>query len=123
MHSPCRTLCSRAILSLHNPLQAVCVRAFRLQSSALCGLRSQDLQQLPDMKELQKQAGRDDVHVLLQASNAPIQGTSADVLKAALIQLHNKLAGPPYCCRLMLTVSTSGPLLSQTSPKPCAHTS
>jgi DNA polymerase I-like protein with 3'-5' exonuclease and polymerase domains len=65
------------------------------------------------MKGLQKEAGRDDVHVLLQASNAPIQGTSADVLKAALIQLHNKLAGPPYCCRLMLTVSTAWHLLSQ----------
>jgi DNA polymerase-1 len=56
------------------------------------------------MQGLQKRAGRDDAHVLLQASNAPIQGTSADLLKAALIQLHQQLSGPPYYCRLLLTV-------------------
>jgi hypothetical protein len=76
-----------------------------LQSPGLAGLRGvQDLSQLPDMQGLQKLAGRDDAHVLLAASNAPIQGTSADLLKAALIQLHQQLTGPPYCCRLMLTV-------------------
>jgi DNA polymerase I-like protein with 3'-5' exonuclease and polymerase domains len=57
------------------------------------------------MKGLQKLASRDDTHVLLQATNAPIQSTSADVLKAALIRLHDRLSQPPFCCRLLLTVS------------------
>lgn len=33
-----------------------------------------------------------------------LQGTSADVLKLALLQLHQKLTVPPYNCRLLLTV-------------------
>ena len=87
-------------------MSCVCCLHCCVQSHGLSSLRgTQDLAQLPDMKELQKLAGRDDVHVLLQATNAPIQGTSADVLKAALIQLHDKLAGPPHHCRLLLTVS------------------
>jgi hypothetical protein len=97
-------------------VSCVCCPCCCVQSHGLSSLRgTQDLAQLPDMKELQKLAGRDDVHVLLQATNAPIQGTSADVLKAALIQLHDKLAGPPHHCRLLLTVSAwneggSGPV-------------
>lgn len=80
-----------------------------LQSAALRGLRgAQALEEVPDMKGLQKHAGRADVHTLLQASNAPIQGTSADILKAALLQLHDRLVPAPYCCRLLLTVRANG---------------
>lgn len=76
-----------------------------MQSEGLRQLRGAvDLEAMPDMKGLQKLADREDVHTLLQASNAPIQSSSADVLKAALIQLHSMLGPPPYCCRLLLTV-------------------
>lgn len=33
-----------------------------------------------------------------------MQGTSADVLKLALLQLHQRLTVEPYNCRLVLTV-------------------
>jgi DNA polymerase-1 len=32
------------------------------------------------------------------------QGTSADILKVAMVELHRRLTGPPYNCRLLLTV-------------------
>lgn len=77
-----------------------------VQSEELRRLRGvQDLSQLPDMKELQRMASRDDAHVLLQATNAPIQSTSADAMKAALVELHTRLSQPPDSCRLLLTVS------------------
>lgn len=87
---------------------AVAVCCCCVQSPDLRSLRGRDLQQLPDMKELQKMAGRGDAHVLLQATNAPIQSSSADAMKAALIQLHDRLAGPPHHCSLLLTVGCRG---------------
>lgn len=49
------------------------------------------------------------LHVLcLLPNSAPpcwlAQGTSADVLKLALLELHQKLTVAPYNCRLVLTV-------------------
>lgn len=36
-----------------------------------------------------------------------MQGTSADILKVALLQLHLALAVPPWNCRILLTVHDS----------------
>jgi hypothetical protein len=35
------------------------------------------------------------------------QGTSADILKVALLELHNVLTAPPWSCRILLTVHDS----------------
>jgi DNA polymerase-1 len=36
-----------------------------------------------------------------------VQGTSADILKVALLQLHSVLTAPPWHCRILLTVHDS----------------
>ncbi|WIA08725.1 hypothetical protein OEZ85_008149 [Tetradesmus obliquus] len=83
-------------------------RLYSFSSPALQALRgSRELAALPDMKGLGRLASREDAEVLRQAGNAPIQGTSADILKVALLQLHSALAVPPWNCRILLTVHDS----------------
>eukprot|EP00775_Hariotina_reticulata_P003591 gene3591-3856_t len=79
-------------------------RLFRFQGGRLRQFFGQDLQQVPDLSGLKKLANRDDAHVLRQAGNAPVQGTSADILKVAMVELHRRLTPSPYNCRLLLTV-------------------
>ncbi|KAF6260996.1 hypothetical protein COO60DRAFT_1459402 [Scenedesmus sp. NREL 46B-D3] len=83
-------------------------RLFAFSSPALQALRgSRDPAALPDMRGLARMASREDAEALRQAGNAPIQGTSADILKIALLQLHSVLTAPPWSCRILLTVHDS----------------
>lgn len=90
---------------LASQYNACCCGCGCMQAQQLRALRGTPLEALPDAKALHKLArSGEDAHVLRQAGNAPIQSSSADILKAALVQLHSTLTLPPYNCRLLLTV-------------------
>ncbi len=75
-------------------------RYFNFASENLKALRGRD----PNEVDLSKLRMRDqyDAQLLRAAANAPIQGSSADIIKLAMIRLHELLKG--YQARLLLQV-------------------
>jgi DNA polymerase I len=74
-------------------------RYFQFESGSLRQLQGKDPQQI-DLAKLK--LGQYDSQLLRAAANAPIQGSSADIIKRAMIELHNIL--PDYQARLLLQV-------------------
>jgi DNA polymerase-1 len=75
-------------------------RYFNFNSESLRQLKGSD----PDSINLDRLKLRDqyDAQMLRQAANAPIQGSSADIIKIAMIRLHEILK--PYRANLLLQV-------------------
>lgn len=74
-------------------------RYFQFESSELKALRDRD----PDTIDLESlKPGRNDAGLLRAAANAPIQGSSADIIKRAMVKLAEVMQ--PYQARLLLQV-------------------
>ncbi|WP_223294460.1 DNA polymerase I [Geitlerinema sp. PCC 7407] len=74
-------------------------RYFQFESSELKALRDRD----PDTIDLESlKLGRNDAGLLRAAANAPIQGSSADIIKRAMVKLAEVMQ--PYQARLLLQV-------------------
>lgn len=74
-------------------------RYFQFESPELKDLRDRD----PDTIDLEKlKPGRNDAGLLRAAANAPIQGSSADIIKRAMVKLAEVMR--PYQARLLLQV-------------------
>lgn len=76
-------------------------RYFNFEGSSLRKLKGQAPQQI-DLESLPKKLSQNDATTLRQAANAPIQGSSADIIKMAMVKLHHLLQ--PYQARLLLQV-------------------
>jgi len=74
-------------------------RYFTFDSNALRGLKGRDPADI-DLDSIR--LGRNDAAQLRAAANAPIQGSSADIIKIAMVNLHQMLQ--PYQGRLLLQV-------------------
>ena len=74
-------------------------RYFNFEFDAIKRLRGKDPADI-DLSKLK--LGRYDAGLLRAAANAPIQGSSADIIKLAMVKLHAKLAD--YEARLLLQV-------------------
>ncbi|ERN42357.1 DNA polymerase I [Rubidibacter lacunae KORDI 51-2] len=74
-------------------------RYFTFESSRLQNLRGTDPSEI-DLASLR--LGRNDAESLRAAANAPIQGSSADIIKVAMVNLHEQLRA--YQARLLLQV-------------------
>ncbi len=83
-------------------VETVCGRRryFRFEGSSLRKLHGVDVEAI-DLDSL-KGLGLNDSSALRQAANAPIQGSSADIIKLAMIELHELLQG--YEAQLLLQV-------------------
>jgi DNA polymerase I len=75
-------------------------RHFKFEGGSLRKLHGADLEAI-DLDSL-KGLSMNDASALRQAANAPIQGSSADIIKLAMIELHRLLQG--YEARLLLQV-------------------
>ena len=75
-------------------------RYFEFEAISLKGLKKRPWDEIP-LEELQGNS-RNDAANLRAASNAPIQGSSADIIKVAMIELHEILKN--YQSRLLLQV-------------------
>jgi len=76
-------------------------RYFEFQGSSLQTLRGIDINSI-DLSQLGKKMGQNDAQLLRAAANAPIQGSSADIIKMAMVQVHQLLT--QYQSRLVLQV-------------------
>jgi DNA polymerase-1 len=75
-------------------------RYFNFTSDKLIRLRDKDPDEI-DLSKI-KSPGQYDAGLLRAAANAPIQGSSADIIKIAMVKLHELLKG--YQARLLLQV-------------------
>ncbi len=76
-------------------------RYFEFQGDSLIILKGVDINQI-DLTQLKKKMGQNDSQLLRAAANAPIQGSSADIIKMAMVQVHQLLT--QYQSRLVLQV-------------------
>ncbi len=78
-------------------------RNFNFMSRELQALKGSDAQAI-DLEALQKdrKVAHNDIQALRAAANAPIQGSSADIIKVAMIQIHELLKD--YEAKLLLQV-------------------
>lgn len=78
-------------------------RNFNFASPELLKLKGSEVQAI-DLEALQKnrQINYNDIQALRAAANAPIQGSSADIIKVAMIQIHELLKN--YQAKLLLQV-------------------
>jgi len=77
-------------------------RYFNFDSPSLRQLRGKEPQEIAAMDLSQLKISNYDRGLLRAAANAPIQGSSADIIKVAMIRLHEVLR--PYQARLLLQV-------------------
>jgi DNA polymerase-1 len=77
-------------------------RYFNFDSPSLRQLRDKDIQDIQDLNLNELKVSQYDRGLLRAAANAPIQGSSADIIKIAMIRLHDMLQ--PYQARLLLQV-------------------
>ncbi len=82
-------------------------------SKGLKELKGRDLEDI-DLSNL-KNLGAYDAGLLRSAANAPIQGSSADIIKVAMVQLHEVLKN--YQARLLLQVHDE--LVFEVTPQEC----
>ncbi|WP_234996683.1 DNA polymerase I [Planktothrix sp. PCC 11201] len=76
-------------------------RYFNFQGESLQTLKGVDINEI-DLTQLKKKIGQNDSQLLRSAANAPIQGSSADIIKMAMVQVHQLLN--PYKSQLVLQV-------------------
>jgi len=76
-------------------------RYFEFQGDSLTILTGVDINEI-DLTQLKKKMGQNDAQLLRSAANAPIQGSSADIIKMAMVQVHQLLS--QYRSRLVLQV-------------------
>ena len=77
-------------------------RYFKFDSRSLQQYRGQDLDAIADLDLGKLKMSQYDRGLLRAAANAPIQGSSADIIKIAMVRLHEVLK--PYQARLLLQV-------------------
>lgn len=77
-------------------------RYFNFDSPSLQQLRGKDLEKIEAMDLTQLKVSNYDRGLLRAAANAPIQGSSADIIKVAMVRLHEVLR--PCQARLLLQV-------------------
>ncbi|MGB3188601.1 MAG: DNA polymerase, partial [Limnoraphis sp.] len=75
-------------------------RYFHFESPSLKALKESPLEDIP-LDELKK-IGQNDAQFLRAAANAPIQGSSADIIKIAMVKLRDVLQN--YRAKLLLQV-------------------
>ncbi len=76
-------------------------RYFEFQGRSLLELNGEDPNNI-DLAALSKKMGQNDAQLLRAAANAPIQGSSADIIKMAMVKVHQLLEN--YQSRLVLQV-------------------